>query len=134
MFRVLVNWAAEHRVASAEDADQLCERLAQLPAFTCHVTGPDGERGGTFDVIVESGRALVSFLDISRGVKLASRNPDCAARDIVSLQNDEFPELQLDHVEVERRDLISPAWAVAILRRFLVSGEPTDLVVWPPED
>lgn len=131
---MLLNSAAEHRIASAEDADRLCVRLAQLPAFTAHVTGPDGERGGTLDVIVESGRALVSFLDIGRAVKLASRQPGCAARDIVSLRNDEIPELQFDQVEVERRDLISPEWAVAILRRFLASGEPTDLVVWPPED
>ena len=128
------DWVQEHRVVSAEDADRLCGWLARCPAFTAHVNGSDGERGGTLDVVVESGRALVSFLDIGCGVKLASRNPDCTVRDVVSLRNDDYPELQLDQVEVERRDLISPEWAVAILRRFLASGEPTDLVVWPPED
>lgn len=134
MFRVLVNWAEEHPVASGDDVERLCGLLAGLPAFTAHATGPAGEGGPALDVIAESGRAVVSFLDIGRGVKLASRNPACPDRDIVSLANDAYPELQLHQIEVERRDLISPGWAVAILRHFLLTGEPIDLVPWPPDD
>jgi hypothetical protein len=134
MFRVLVNWAEMRLIASGDDAERLCGLLAGLPAFTVHATGPAGESGPTLDVIVESDRGLVSFLDIDRGVKLASRNPACSERDIVSLANDSYPELQLDQIEVERRDLISPSRAVAILRHFLATGEPIDLVPWPPDD
>jgi hypothetical protein len=134
MFRVLVNWAEVHPVASGDDADRLCGLLAGLPAFTAHATGPAGEGSPALDVVVESGRAAVSLLDIGRGVKLASRNPDCPSRDIVSLANDDYPELQLDQIEVERRGLIPPSGAVAILRHFLLTGEPIDLVPWPPDD
>jgi hypothetical protein len=134
MFRVLVNDAEVHPVASADDAERLCGLLAGLPAFTAHTTGPAGEGGPALDVIAESGRAVVSFLDIGRGVKLNSRNPECPARDIVLLAGDAHPDLQLDQIEVERRDLISPGWAVAILRHFLRTGEPIDLVPWPPDD
>jgi hypothetical protein len=134
MFRVLVNWAEVHPVASGDEAERLCGMLAGLPAFTAHATGPAGESGPALDVIVESGSAVVDFLDIDRGVKLASRNSACSERDIVSLANDAYPELQLDQIEVERRDLISPSRAVAILRHFLLTGEPIDLVPWPPAD
>ena len=134
MFRVLVNWAEEFPVATGGDAERLCELLAGLPAFTAHATGPAGESGSTLDVVVESDRGLVSFLDIDRGVKMASRNPECSERDIVSLRNDSYPELQLDQIEAERRDLISRRWAVAILRHFLTAGEAIDLVTWPPDD
>lgn len=134
MFRVLVNWATEYSVASDDDAEQLCGVLAELPAFTAHTTGPDGERGPTPDVTVESGRGIVSFANMDRGIKLASRNSDCQARDIVSLRNDMYPALQLDQIEVERRDLIPRERAIAILRHFLTMGEPIDLVTWPPDD
>jgi hypothetical protein len=134
MFRVLVNWTEVHLVASGDDAERLCGLFAGLPVFTAHATGPAGEGGPTLDVIVESGRGLVSFLDMGRGVKLAPRNPGCSEQDIVSLANDAYPELQLDQVEVERRDLFSPSWAVAILRHFLLTGEAIDLVPWPPDD
>jgi len=82
---------------------------------------------------VESDSRLVSFGDFDRGVKLASRNPDCSERDIVSLRNDSYPELQLDQIEAERRDLISREWVIAILRHFLTTGEAFDLVTWPPD-
>jgi hypothetical protein len=134
MFCVIVNWAEVHLIASIDDAELLCGVLAGLPAFTAHATGPAGESGPTLDVIVESDRGLVEFLDIGRGVKLASRNPACSERGIVSLANNSYPDLQLDQIEVERRDLISPSRAVAILRHFLVTGKPIDLVPWPPDD
>jgi hypothetical protein len=134
IFRVLVNWVEERRVARAEDVDCLCDRLAGLPVFTVPVTGEDGERGGTLDVFVESNRALVDFLNIDCGIKLASRNESCTQRDIVSLGNNAYPDLGLDQIEVERRDLISPEKAIAILRHFLKTGEVIDLVRWPPDD
>jgi hypothetical protein len=134
MFRVLVNWVEVHPVASGDDAERLCALLAGLPAFIAHATGPAGEDGPALDVIAESGGAVVSFLDIGRGVKLASRNPDCSERDIVSLASDAGPELHLDQIEVERRDLISRSGAIAVLRHFLQTSEPIGLVPWPPDD
>jgi hypothetical protein len=134
MFRAVVNWAEEHFISSPEDAEKFCVDIARLPTFAVHVTGPGGDEGPTLDVIVESDRAIVDLLDMKQGVKLGSRNPACGERDIVSLRNDAFPELQLDQIEVERRDLISAKQAIAILRRFLTTGEVVDLVAWPPED
>lgn len=134
MFRVLVNSAKEYAIASAGDAERLCVLLGELPAFTAHATGPAGPSGPTLDVVVESGRALVSFLDIERDVKMASRNTDCAARDIVSLRNDSYPELQLEQIEAERREFIAPSRALAMLRHFLTTAEAIDLVHWPPTD
>ena len=134
MFRALVNGAEEHPIASREDADALCSRLTGLAAFAVHATGPGGERAGTLDVFVGSGHGLVSFLDTGRGIKLASREPGCSDRGLVWLRDDSCPELQGMNIEVERRDLISRENAVAILRRFLTSGEVADLVRWPPVD
>ncbi|MGE3803355.1 MAG: hypothetical protein AB7K24_01635 [Gemmataceae bacterium] len=134
MYCVFVNHSEEHVVASDDDAERLCGGLAELPAFTVNVIGPGGRTGPSLDVIVSSERGLVSFLDMERGVKLASRNPDCPERDIVRLRNEAYPELQLDQIEAERRDLISPRQAVAIMRHFLLTGEPIDLVPWPPDD
>ncbi|MFO0811314.1 MAG: hypothetical protein U0746_22010 [Gemmataceae bacterium] len=134
MFRVHVNWAEVHPVASSDKPERLCTLLAGLPAFTAHATGAAGENGPTLDVIITAGRGVASFCDTDRGIKLVSRNPACSDRDIVSLANDAYPDLQLDQIEVERRDLISPSWAVALLRHFLVTGEPIDLVPWPPDD
>ena len=134
MCLAVVNWAEEHRITCADDVNMLLGRLAGLPAFTVHVTGQDGERGATLDVIVESDRGLVGYLDIARGIKLASRNPQCADRDTVSLANEEFPDLHLDQIEVERRDLISRDAAMSILRHYLKTGEVIDLIRWPPDD
>jgi hypothetical protein len=134
LFRVFVNRTEERRTASARDVDFLCSHLAGLPVFAVHVTGEGGEQGGTLDVIVESGRALVGFLDIGRGIKLSSRDETCAQRGVVSLRNDAYPALELDQIEVHRRDLISPARALSILRHYLNTGEPIDLVRWPPDD
>lgn len=134
MYRVNVNWAKVHTIASRDDAERLCQWLADQQAFTVHVTGSAGESGPTLDVIVESNRGLVSYLDMDGEVKLASRNPQGTDRDIVSLWNPKYPELELDQIEVERRDLISPKKCLAILRHFLNTGEPVDLVPWPPED
>lgn len=134
MLRVLVNWVEVYTIASGDDAERLCRSLAALPAFTAHATGPAGETGPTLDVFVESDRGLVEFGDIDCGVKQVSRNPDCKDRDIVSLRSGSYPELQLNQIEVERRDLISPKWAVGILRHFLTTGQAIDLVMWPPDD
>jgi hypothetical protein len=134
VFHVVVNRLEERRVASAEDIDYLCNYLAGLPVFWVHVTGADGERGGALDVVVESNRALVAFLDIGRGIKLASRDETCTQRGIVSFRNDAYPDLELDQIEVHCRDVISPERALSILRHFLITGEAIDLVRWPPDD
>lgn len=134
MFRVLVNWADWYSIASGEEAGRLCGLLGGLPAFMAHVVGPTGESGLTLDVIVESDRGLVAFLDIGRGIKMGSWNPGCMDREIVSLRNDAYPELGLEQVEVERRDVIPPAQAIAILRHFLTTGEVVGLVTWPDTD
>ena len=134
MLHVVVNWAEDRRIATADDVEALCKHVERLPAFVVHVTGASGEHGGTLDVIVESDRALVDYLDMDQGIKLASRNPSCTERDIVSLRNDWFPELELDQIEVEQRDLISREKAIAILRHYLTTGETIDLVAWPRDD
>jgi hypothetical protein len=134
IFRVFVNRTDERQIMCAQDIDSLCGHVAELPVFTIHVVGEGGESGSTLDVIVESGRALVGFLDIRRGVKLASRDETCTQRAVVSLRNDDYPELQLDQIEVHQRDLISPTRAISILRHYLNTGEPIGLVRWPPDD
>lgn len=134
ILRIVVNRTDERRVARPEDVDCLCSHLAELPVFTVHVADESGEIGPTLDVIVESGRALVDFLDIARGIKLASRDETCTQRGVVSLRNDAYPELKLDQIEVHCRDLISPERAISILRHYLNTGEVIDLVRWPPDD
>src|ERR1700730_69283 len=133
-FRVFVNRTEERAITCAQDVECLCSQLAGLSVFTVHVVSAVGEQGGTLDVIVESGRALVDFLDIGRDIKLASRDATCTQRGIVSLRNDAFRELELDQIEVRRRDLISPARALLILRHYLNTGEAIDLAPWPPDD
>lgn len=133
-FRVVVNRTDECLVARPEDVDCLCARLASLPVFTADVLGERGYSGPTLGLIVESGRALVDYLDVDRGIKLASRDEACTRRGVVSLRNDAYPELELDQVEVHYRDLIPPERALSILRHYLVTGEVLDLVSWPPDD
>jgi hypothetical protein len=133
-FSLIVNRANEYRVARPEDTEALCKYLAELSVFTAHVLGEHGEAGPTLNVIVESGRAIVEFHDFGRGIKLVSRDTACTQRGVVSLRNADFPDLELDQVEVYRRDLISPERAIAILRHFLNTAEVTDLVPWPPDD
>jgi hypothetical protein len=67
-------------------------------------------------------------------VKLVSRDQTCIQRGIVSLRNDAYPDLDLDQIEVQRRSLISPDRAIAILRHYLKTGEPIDMVPWPSPD
>jgi hypothetical protein len=134
MFRAVVNDCEENLIASGEDAETLCSRLNGMAAFTVHAMGPAGMRGPTLQVFVGSGRGVVSFLDLDGRIKLASRDRTCPERDTVWLRDDSYSELEWMNIEVERRDLISRERAVAILRRFLTSGEVADLVPWPPED
>jgi hypothetical protein len=133
-FRVVVNRTDERRVARPEEVERLCAHLAQLLVFTADVIGERGYAGPTLDLIVESGRATVFFMDMDRGIKLASRDETCMQRGVVSLRNDAYLELELDQVEVHPRDLISPGRAISILRHYLGTGEVTDLVPWPPDD
>ena len=133
-FRVIVNRTEERRVARLEDINGLCAELAGRPVFTADVIGDRGYDGPTLDLVVESGRATVFYLDIERGIKLASRNETRTLHGVISLRNDAYPELELDQLEVHYRDLVSPERAIAILRRYLTTGEVTDLVPWPPHD
>jgi hypothetical protein len=134
IFRVLLNQTEERRVARLEDVDCLCSYIAGLGAFWAHVFCEDKEQGGTLDIIVESDRATVDFLDIGRGVKLASRDETCRQRGFVKLKNDAYPELELLDIEVQHRDLISRTHAISILRHYLITGQAIDLVRWPPDD
>src|SRR5262249_19802744 len=122
IFRVVVNQADERRIDRAEEVDHLCTQLAERPVFTVHVTRESG-LGPSLDIFVESGRALVSYLDIERGVKLASRDENCTQKGFVSLRNDAYPGLDLDLIEVQCRDLIAPKRALTILRHYLRTGE-----------
>lgn len=133
-FRVVFNRSHERRIAHPEDIDRLCADLASLPVFTADVLGERGYGGPTLDLIVESGRATVFYLDIDRGIKRISRDEACARRGSVSLRNDSYPELELDQIEVQWRDLIPPERALAILRHYLATGEVSDMVSWPSED
>ncbi len=95
-----------------------------------------GEHGydPSLSIIVESERAHAFFMDMKQGVKLVSRDQACTLRRIVSLRNDAYPELELDQIEVQQRSLISPDRVLAILRHYLKTGEPIELVPWPSPD
>ena len=133
IFRVAVNQTAEYRVSATEDADSLCNQLAERSVFTANVCG-EQSCDPSLDIIVESGRAHAFFLNLEGGVKLVSRDQMCGERGIVSLRNDAYPDLDLDLIEVQRRSLISTDQALAILRHYLKTGEPIDLVPWPSPD
>ncbi len=131
---VMLSWVEEIQITNQEDVASLCARLTEIPVFWVYVSSEEKNGRRTLDVIVESGRALVSFLDLDRGIKLASQNDACYQRGTTSLRNDGYPDLQLDQIEVHYRDLISPEPAIRILRHYLLTGEPIDLVNWPPDD
>jgi hypothetical protein len=133
IFRVIVNQTAEYRVATAGEADSLCNQLAERPVFTANVH-PEQGCDPCLDIVVEAGRAHAFYLDIARQLKLVSRDQTCGQRGIVSLRNDAYPGLDLDQVTVQSRSLISPDRAIAILRHYLKTGEPTDMVPWPSPD
>jgi hypothetical protein len=133
-FRVIVNHIEMHSVECPEDVDRICNYLAHRPVFTIRATGNDGELGGALTVIVESGRAIVDFLDMSRGIKLASQDEACTQRGFVSLRNDAYPELELEQIEIQHRALIPPEHALSILRHDLATGEVVDLIPRPPDD
>lgn len=132
-FRVSVNHVHKYSVATPDDVEELCKHVAAMPAFVTMAT-PEGESGTFLTVIAESGRASVDFMDLGRAVKLASQDENCTRRGFVWLKNDAYPQLELDQIEVQYRGLIARERAMAILRHYLTTGEPTDMVPWPPED
>jgi len=134
IFRVLVNRSDEHRIAGPNDIDCLCVDLASRPVFIADVLGERGYGGPTLNVTVESGRAIVFYTDMERGIKRISRDEACVRRRTVSLRNDAYPELELDQVEVHWRDIIPLERALFILRQYLAAGEVVDLVSWPSDD
>ena len=117
-----------------EDIEPLCTDLAGRPVFTADVLGERGYSGPMLDLIVESGRSTVFFMDMDRGIKRISRDETCVRRQTVCLRNDAYPELELDQVEVHLRDIIPVERALNILRRYLATGEVVDLVSWPSDD
>src|SRR5262245_53625586 len=129
-FRVVVNQTAEHWVAASTEADTLCNELAHRPVFTVNVYSGQG-CDPSLDIIVESGRAHVFYMNLAQQVKLVSRDETCTERRTVSLRNDDYPDLDLDLIEVQQRSLISTDRALAILRHYLQTGDPIDLVPWP---
>lgn len=133
IFRVVLNHREERRVAAADEADALCNELAKLPVFTANAYRGQGI-DPSLDIIVETGRAHVFYMDMEHQVKLASRDEQCTERGIVSLRNDEYPDLELDQIELQRSSLIPPERAIAIFRHYLKAGEPIDLVPWPAPD
>jgi hypothetical protein len=133
IFRVVVNQTTEHRVTTSDEADSLCDQLAERSVFVAHVYG-EQSYDPSLDIIVESGRATAFYMNMEQGVKLASRDQMCTERDTISLRNDAYPDLVGDLIEVPRRSQISPDRALAILRHYLKSGEPIDLVPWPSPD
>jgi hypothetical protein len=133
-FRVVVNRTDERRIAGPKDVDRLCAELARRPVFRADVLGERGYEGPTLDVTVESGRATVFYMDIDRGIKRVSRDEACVRRGSVSFRNDAYPELELDQVEVQWRDIIPLERALLILGHYLATGEVVDLVSWPSDD
>lgn len=133
IFRVVVNHREERRVTTPDEADALCDELAKLPVFTANAySGPGIDP--SLDMIVETGRAHVFYMDMEHQVKLSSRDKQCTERGIVSLRNDDYPDLELDQIELQRRSLISPERAIDIFRHYLKGGPPIDLVPWPAPD
>jgi hypothetical protein len=133
-FRVVVNRTDERRIAVSEDIDRLCADLAARPVFRVDVLGERGYEGPTLDVVTESGRATVFYMDMDGGIKRGSRDEACTRRGTVSFRNEAYPELELDQVEIHLRDIIPVDRALNILRRYLATGEVVDLVSWPSDD
>lgn len=133
-FLVVVNRTDERQIAWPEDIDRLCSDLVGRPVFTADVLAERGYAGPTLNLIVESGRATVFYMDMDRGMKRISRDEACSRRGSVCLRNDAYPQLELDQVEVHWRDLISRERALSILRRYLATGDVVDLVSWPSND
>jgi hypothetical protein len=74
---------------------------------------------------------MVSYLDIKRATKMVSMNSADPSKDIVRVRVDALPDLE---VEIERRHLIPVERGLGILRTFLATGEPIDMVPWPGDD
>lgn len=132
-FHVVVNHSVEHLVDNAKSADRLCDELAKRSVFTARAS-IEPERDPSMELIVESGRAYVFYLHLEDEIKLTSRDASCMRRGTVSLRNDEYPELDLDQIELQYRALIPPARAIAIFRHFLKTGIAVELVPWPADD
>jgi hypothetical protein len=133
-FRVVVNRTDERSVARLDDIDRLCADLADRSVFTADVLGERGYAGPTLDLIVESGRATVFYMDMDRGIKRISRDEACVCRGTVSFRNDAYTQLELDQIEVHLRDIISVEQALFILRQYLATGEVVNMVTWPSDD
>jgi len=122
---VMINEDERRYVDSEQDAAQLCRYLRQLPSFWLHASRFEA---GELDLAAAPNGAMVSYLDIKRATKMISMNPANPGKDIVRVRVDALPDLEL---EIERRHLIPIERGLEILRIFLTTGEPIDMVPWP---
>jgi hypothetical protein len=125
---VTINEDERRHVGSEQDAAELCRYLRRLPSFWLHASRFEG---GELDVAAAPNGAMVSYLDIKRATKMVSMNSADPSKDIVRVRVDALPDLE---VEIERRHLIPVERGLGILRTFLATGEPIDMVPWPGDD
>jgi hypothetical protein len=124
---VTINDIENRYISSEQDAEELCRYLRQLPSFWLQATRFEGRE---LDVAVNTNGAMVSYLDIKHSVKMTSMDSTNPRKDIVRMRVSALPELEL---ETECCHLIPIEKGLDILRTFLVTGEPADMVSWPDD-
>jgi len=122
-----INEVETRYINSEHDTDELCHYLRQLPSFWLQASRFEG---GELDVAADSNGAMVSYLDIKRSIKMISVNRANRGKDTVRVRVAALPNMEL---ETERRHLIPVEKGLDILRTFLVTGEPADMVPWPDD-
>jgi hypothetical protein len=125
---VTINEAERRYVGSEQDAEELSRHLRQLSSFWLHASRFEGDE---LDVGADANGAAVFYLNIKRGIKQISMNQAESKRDMIKMNIDALPELDL---ETERRHLIPLEGALGILRSFLNKGESINMVPWPVDD
>jgi hypothetical protein len=123
-----INDSENRYIKSEQDAEELCRYLRKLPSFWLHANRFEGSE---LHIGVDVNGAVVDYVDIKRGIKLISLNLACMSKDVVRQKIDPLPYMEL---ETERRHLIPVEKGLDILRTFLVTGEPADLVPWPDDN
>jgi hypothetical protein len=122
---VTVNGTEGRRIAGEREVEELCHSLRALPSFLLQASRYDGVE---LDLAADANGATVFYLDMKRGVKMASAAPSASGGDIVRMRIDALPEMEL---EIERRHLVPLEEALAILRQFLSQRELNGMLPWP---
>lgn len=122
---VLINDNERRYVGSELDAEELCRHLSLLPSFWLHATRVEG---GELDVSRDANGIVADYADMKRGIKLISLNPNSTRKEIVRQRIEALPYMEL---ETERRHLIPIERGLHILRIFLSTGKPVEMVPWP---